>query len=38
LAILYGNGKDFEKKILKNKICSEVFDLNDTYVNVVDEK
>jgi hypothetical protein len=41
LAILYENGKGFEKKILKNKICFksyEVFDLKEAYVNVVNEK
>jgi hypothetical protein len=29
---LYGNGESFEK-ILKNKICSQIFDLNEVYVN-----
>jgi hypothetical protein len=40
LAILYGNGKDFGQKI-KNKMFSkiyEVFDVNEAYVNVVEEK
>jgi hypothetical protein len=38
---LYGNGRGFEKKTLKNKICSEmyeVFDFNVAFVNVVDKK
>jgi hypothetical protein len=37
---LYGNGEDFGTKMLKNKICSEIykiFDLSEAYVNVVDE-
>jgi hypothetical protein len=40
IAILYGNGKGFEKKFIKIKISKiyEVFSLNESYVNVVDEK
>jgi hypothetical protein len=37
---LYGNGKGFEQKNLKNKIRSqmyEVLDLNEDYVNIFDE-
>jgi hypothetical protein len=41
LAIWFGNGKSFGKKILRNQTCSkmyEVFDLNEAYLNDVDEK
>jgi hypothetical protein len=41
LAILYGNGKGFEKKILKLKFVlriNEAFDLKEAHVDVVDEK